>query len=74
MASVNILSFVFYFSQKILSAISIKGIMDHLHENNPFLELEQTCVPNSTTCSTNSTVDLLHGRVYGAELKKTGAE
>jgi hypothetical protein len=70
MASANVLSFVFYFSRKISSAISIRGIMDHLHRNNPFLELEQSCVSNSTTCSTNSTVDLLHGGVRGAELEK----
>jgi murein endopeptidase len=46
--------------------------MDHLHANNLFLELELEldCVPNSTTCSTNSTVKLLHGEVCGAELKK----
>lgn len=44
--------------------------MDRPHENDPFLELEQSCVPNSTTCSTNSMVDLLHGVVRGAELKK----
>jgi hypothetical protein len=44
--------------------------MDHLHGNNSFLELEQSCVPNSTTCSTNSTVELLHGGVRGAELEK----
>jgi len=70
MAYVNVLSFVFYFSHKISSAISIKGIMDHLHENNPFLDLEQSCVPNSTTCSTNSTVELLYGGVRKAELEK----
>jgi hypothetical protein len=46
--------------------------MDHLHANNLFLELELEldCVPNSTICSTNSTVELLHGEVCGAELKK----
>ena len=44
--------------------------MGHLHENNPFLKLEQSCVPNGTSCSTNSTVELLHGRVRGAELQK----
>jgi hypothetical protein len=32
-----------------------------LHENKPFLELEQN---NITTCSTNSTVELLHGGVH----------
>jgi hypothetical protein len=73
MAFANVLSFVFYFSRKISSAISIRGIKDHLYGNNPFLELEQSCVPNSTTCSTNSTVKLLHGEVRGAELE-TGAE
>jgi hypothetical protein len=61
------LSFVFYFSWKISSAISIKGIMDHLHANNPFRLLELGCVPNSITCSTNSTVELLDGGVHGAE-------
>ena len=38
--------------------------------NNPFLELVLGSVPNSTTCSTNSTVELLHGGVGGAELQK----
>ena len=70
MVFVNFLLFVFYFLRKISSVISIKGIMDHLHENNPFLELEQSCVPNSTTCFTNFMVELLHGRVRGAELEK----
>ena len=32
-------------------AISIRGTMDHLHENNPLLELELDCVPNGITCS-----------------------
>jgi hypothetical protein len=58
------------FLKKISSAISIRGIIDHLHGNNPFLELEQSCVPNSTTCSTNSTAELLYGGVRGAELEK----
>ena len=49
---------------------SIRDIMDYLHRNNLFLELEHSCVPNSTTCSTNFTVELLHGGVRGAELKK----
>jgi hypothetical protein len=48
--------------------------MDHLHANNLFLELELDFVPNSSTCSTNSTVELLHGKVCGAELKnRSGA-
>jgi len=47
----------------------IKGIIDHLQGNNSFLELELGGVPNSTTYSTNSTVELLHGRVGGAELQ-----
>jgi hypothetical protein len=34
------------------------------------MELELGCVPNSTTCSTNSTVKLLYGGVDGAELQK----
>jgi hypothetical protein len=50
MAYVNVVSFVLYFYQKISSAISIIGIIDYLHENNPFLKLEQICVLNSTTC------------------------
>jgi hypothetical protein len=70
MASVNLLSFVFYFCRKISSAILIRGIIYHLHGNNPFLELEQSGVPNSTTCSTNSTVELLHSGVRGAEMEK----
>jgi len=40
MASVNFLSFVFYFSRKISNAISIRGIMDYLHENNSFHRAE----------------------------------
>ena len=44
--------------------------MDYMHGNNPFLELEQSCVLNSTTGSTNSTVEPLHSGVRGAELKK----
>jgi hypothetical protein len=44
--------------------------MDHLHGNNSFLELEQSYVPNSTTCSTKSMVELLRGGVHGAELEK----
>jgi len=48
----------------------IKGIIDHLQGNNSFLELELGGVPNSTTYSTNSTVELLHGRVDGAEPQK----
>jgi hypothetical protein len=66
----HFLSFVFYFSRKISSVISIRGIIDHLHRNKPFLELEQICVPNSTTCYTNSMVKLLHSGVRGAELEK----
>jgi hypothetical protein len=51
---------------------SINGIIDHLHGNNPFLELELELgyVPNSATCSTNSIVELLYDGVGGAELKK----
>jgi hypothetical protein len=43
--------------------------MDHLHANNPFMELELACVPNSIICSTNSTVKLLYDGVRGAELE-----
>jgi len=35
-----------------------------------FPELELNCVPNRSTCSRNSTVELLCGGVGGAELKK----
>jgi hypothetical protein len=62
--------FVFYFSRKILSAILIRGIIDHLYRNNTFLELKQTYVSNSTTYSTNFTVKLLYSEVHGAEWKK----
>jgi hypothetical protein len=48
----------------------MRGIIDHLQENNIFLRLELGCMPNSTTCSTNSIVELLYNRVGGAELKK----
>jgi len=41
------------------NASSIRGIIDHLHGNNSFLELELGCVPNGTICSTNSTVELV---------------
>ena len=34
-----------------LWAISIRGTIDHLRENNPFLELELYCVSNGITCS-----------------------
>jgi len=44
--------------------------VDYLHENNSFLELEQSCVPNNTVCSTNSTIELLYGGVCGVELEK----
>ena len=44
--------------------------MDHLYENNPFLELELACMPNSTTYSINSMVELLHSGISGAELEK----
>jgi hypothetical protein len=74
MISVNVPSFDFYFGQKISRAISIMGIMDHLHENNPFLKLELRCMPKSTTCSTNSMVELLHDKIFGVELKKTRVE
>jgi hypothetical protein len=49
---------------------SMRGIIDHLQRNNPFLKLELGCVPKSTICSTNSTVELLHGEVGGAKLQK----
>jgi len=52
------------------NVISIRGIMDYLHENNPVLQLEQSCVPNNTVCSTNSTMELLYDGVRGAKLKK----
>lgn len=52
------------------SEILIRGLLDHLHENNLLAELEQTHVSNSTTCSTNSRVELFYVRVYGVELKK----
>jgi hypothetical protein len=35
-----------------------------------FLELELDCVSNSITCSINSTTELLHDEVGGAELQK----
>jgi len=70
MTFINAPSFDFYFDQKISRTISISDIMDHLHGTNPFLELEQSYVPNSTSCSTNSTMKLLHDGVRGAELQK----
>jgi hypothetical protein len=48
--------------------------MDYLHENNLFLELELDSVSNSSTYSTNFTVELLRDGVREAELQKTGAE
>jgi len=68
MTFINAPLFDFYFGQKISRAILIRGIIDHLYENNPFLELEQSYVPNSIFCSTNSTVELLRSGVRGVEL------
>jgi hypothetical protein len=51
-------------------AISIRGIIDYLHGNNPFLELEQSYVPNGIFYSKNSTVELLHVGVRETELQK----
>jgi hypothetical protein len=70
MIFINAPSFDFYFGQKISRAISIRGIMNHLHGNNPFLELEQSYVPNSTSCSANSMVELLYGGIGGEKLQK----
>jgi hypothetical protein len=53
-----------------LRQTSIRGIIDHFYENNTFPELELGCVPNSTTCSTNSIVELLRDGVGGVELQK----
>ena len=58
------------YSAYTLSAISIKGIIDHLYKNNLFLELELGCVSNSTICFTNFIVELLHNRVSGTKLQK----
>jgi len=44
--------------------------MDYLHENNPFLELEQSCVPNNIVYSTNSMMELLYSEAYRAGLEK----
>jgi len=68
MTFINALSFDFYFGQKISRAILIGGIMDYLHGNNPFLEMEQSYMPNNTFCSTNSIVKLLHSDVSRAKL------
>jgi hypothetical protein len=47
-----------------------QGHNEPLYENKLFLELEQSCVLNITTCCTNSMVELLHGGVRRAELEK----
>ena len=60
--------------QQNIHQTSIRGIVDLSYRNLMFLELELNCVPNRSTCSRNSTVELLCGRVDGAELKKTEAE
>jgi hypothetical protein len=71
MISVNTPLFDFYFGHKISRAISIiRGIVNHLYGNNPFLELKQSWMPNNTSCSTNSTAELLHDGVRRAELQK----
>jgi hypothetical protein len=62
--------FDFYFGHKISKAISIGDIIDHLHKNNLFLELEQSYVLNNTSCSTNSTMELLYDEVREAKLQK----
>jgi hypothetical protein len=43
---------------------------EHLAEHCMFLELELGCVSNSTTCSINSTAELLRDEVGGTELQK----
>ena len=49
---------------------SIRGTVDLSYTNLMFLELELNCVRNRSTCSRNSTVELLCGEVGGAELGK----
>ena len=56
--------------QQNIHQTSIRGIVDLSYRNLMFLELELNCVLNRSTCSRNSTVELLCGGVGGAELKK----
>jgi len=44
--------------------------MDHFHENKLFMELKQSCVSNSTTYLTNSTIKLLHNKTHIIKLEK----
>jgi len=67
MTFLNAPSFDFYFGQK-----NIKNNFDQRH-NRPFAWkqlISGAGVPNRTSCSTNSMVELLYGRVHGAELQK----
>jgi hypothetical protein len=45
-------------------------ILDFSQGNPVFLERDLVCAPNWTSCSRNSTIELLHGEIGGAELKK----
>jgi len=56
--------------QQNIHQTSIRGIVDLSYKNLMFPELELNCVPNRSTCSRNSTMELLCGGVGGAELKK----
>ena len=56
--------------QQNIHQTSIRGTVDLSYTNLMFPELELNCVPNRSTCSRNSTVELLCGGVDGAELKK----
>ena len=56
--------------QQNIHQTSIRGIVDLSYRNLMFPELELNCVPNRSTCSRNSTVELLCGGVGGAELEK----
>jgi len=53
--------------QQNIHQISSRDILDFSQGNLTKLELELGCV---STCSRNSTVDLLHDGVGGAELEK----
>ena len=56
--------------QQNIHQTSIRGTVDISYTNLMFPELELNYVPNRSTCSRNSTVELLCGGVGGAELKK----
>jgi hypothetical protein len=54
--------------QQNIHQTSFRGILDLSQRNLMFLEPGVSYVPKMSTCSRNSTVELLYGGVGGAEL------